>query len=46
MVRYLSPERRNENQLIEKATRGLFTVNDLIEKLRLLCLQRGVEGKI
>lgn len=41
----MSPERRNESQLIEKATRELFTERGPIEKLRYLCLQRGVEGK-
>lgn len=46
MVRPISPERRHENQLIDKATRELFTVTDLVEKLRNLCLQRGVEGEL
>lgn len=46
MGRPVSPERRHENQLIDKATRELFTVTDLIEKLRNLCLQRGVEGEL
>jgi len=44
VIRGQSPERTNEQQLIEKATKDLYKAVTLIERLRHQCLQRGVEG--
>lgn len=46
MGRHLSPERTHEHLLVDKANRQLLTADGLIEKIRWICLQRGVEGII
>ncbi|RWS31757.1 Calcyphosin-like protein [Leptotrombidium deliense] len=43
-VRPQSAQTRNEQLMVEKATRQLSTAKDPIEKLRLMCLQRGSTG--
>lgn len=44
MPRPVSAQTRNENIMKQCATRKLATVVDPVEKLRLLCLQRGSRG--
>lgn len=44
MPRPLSSQSRNEQLMQEKATRQVGLTRDPIEKLRLLCLQRGAHG--
>lgn len=39
MPRPISAQTRDENRMAEKATRALAFAKDLIERLRLLCLQ-------
>ena len=44
MPRPLSAQTRNEQVMKERASKQLMTADDPIEKLRLLCLQRGSRG--
>ncbi|GFW46747.1 calcyphosin-like protein [Trichonephila clavipes] len=44
MYRPMSAQTRNENLMRASATRRLARATDPIEKLRLLCLQRGSSG--
>ncbi|GFX06952.1 calcyphosin-like protein [Trichonephila clavipes] len=44
MPRPLSAQTRNEQVMKEKASKKLMVTDDPIEKLRLLCLQRGARG--
>lgn len=44
MPRPISGQTRNENLMKQRATQELNTANDPIERLRLLCLQRGSRG--
>lgn len=46
MPRPYSAQTRNEMQLADKATRNLARATDPVERLRLLCLQRGAGGII
>jgi Ca2+-binding EF-hand superfamily protein len=45
-MRPISAQTRNEQMMSEKATRQLAVVKDPVERLRLLCLQRGAAGII
>jgi hypothetical protein len=44
MPRPVSAQTRNEQRMQEKAGRQAALAKDPIEKLRLLCLQRGASG--
>lgn len=44
MYRPMSGQTRNENLMRASATRRLAGATDPVEKLRLLCLQRGSSG--
>ncbi|XP_055948489.1 calcyphosin-like protein [Argiope bruennichi] len=44
MPRPLSAQTRNEQVMKERASKKLMVTDDPIEKLRLLCLQRGAKG--
>ncbi|KAF7494798.1 Calcyphosin-like protein [Sarcoptes scabiei] len=44
MPRPISAQSRNEQLLMEKATRQLYSAQEPVEKIRLLCLQRGTMG--
>lgn len=44
MPRPISGQTRNENLMKQRATQELNTANDPVERLRLLCLQRGSRG--
>lgn len=44
MPRPLSAQTRNEQVMMERASKQLMATDDPIEKLRLLCLQRGARG--
>ena len=44
MPRPISAQTRNEQQLKEKAARQAAITKDPVEKIRLLCLQRGTTG--
>lgn len=44
MPRPLSAQTRNEQVMKERASKQLMATDDPIEKLRLLCLQRGARG--
>lgn len=44
MPRPISAQTRNEQQLKDKAVRQAAITTDPVEKIRLLCLQRGTAG--
>ncbi|XP_076307568.1 calcyphosin-like protein [Tachypleus tridentatus] len=44
MPRPVTAETRNENEMMDSATRKLAFTTDLVEKFKLLCLQRGSSG--
>ena len=44
MPRPITAQTRNEQLLMEKSTRQLAVTSDPVEKIRLLCLQRGTTG--
>ena len=44
MPRPISAQTKNERVMADKATRALVYAKDPVERLRLLCLQRGATG--
>lgn len=44
MHRPISEQTRNEQNMIDKATRQLAITQDPVEKIRLICLRHGIGG--